>query len=328
MNEALRDWVTNVRTTYYLLGSAMGPHPYPMMVRDFHRVIGRGGARGSATPADGAPARPGRGVRGRRVERHRPVLAVHQATPGPHRGRRGRGATGSPAASTGPRSAPGAVGVLHGSMSYFLQNDDGQIAEAHSISAGLDYPGVGPEHAYYKDAGRFEYASVTDAEALDALPGCWPGWRGSCPRSSRPTRWPTRCAPRRDEDDAHAWWWGCRGAATRTCTGGRGAPAAEIDEPPRRPRFAALRARGRAGAHPVLHRGRSVAGGDAPGSSARRPGAAPTSSSSGVPFSDPLADGPVIQRATQRALAAGATLPRVLELVREIRGDVATPSCS
>jgi tryptophan synthase beta chain len=167
VNEALRDWVTNVRSTYYLLGSVMGPHPYPMMVRDFHRVIGEE-ARAQARQAVGRlpdllVACVGGGsnaiglfwpfIRDRRVR----IVGVE---PG------GRGiASGKHGASLGS----GAVGVLHGSMSYVLQNDDGQVAEAHSISAGLDYPGVGPEHSYYKDTGRFEYVSITDQEALDGF---------------------------------------------------------------------------------------------------------------------------------------------------------------
>jgi len=168
VNEALRDWVTNVRTTYYLLGSAMGPHPYPMMVRDFHRVIGeetRGQARKQLTGKlpDLLVACVGGGsnaiglfwpfIRDSRVR----IVGVEPAGHGLSTGRHG--------ASLGA----GAVGVLHGSMSYLLQNDDGQISEAHSISAGLDYPGVGPEHAYYKEQGRFEYESATDAEALEAF---------------------------------------------------------------------------------------------------------------------------------------------------------------
>jgi tryptophan synthase beta chain len=167
VNEALRDWVTNVRTTYYLLGSAMGPHPYPKMVRDFHLVIGqeaRAQVRriagrlpdlivacvGGGSNAIGLfwPFITDRGVR---------IVGVE---PGGHGLK-----TGLHGASLGA----GAVGVLHGSMSYLLQNDDGQVREAHSISAGLDYPGVGPEHSYYKDLGRFEYTSATDAEALDAF---------------------------------------------------------------------------------------------------------------------------------------------------------------
>jgi tryptophan synthase beta chain len=167
VNEALRDWVTNVRTTYYLLGSVMGPHPYPMLVRDFQRVIGDE-ARAQSRRAIGrlpdllvACVGGGSNAMGlfwpfigdRRVR----IVGVEPA---------GHGiATGKHGASLGS----GAVGVLHGSMSYVLQNDDGQVAEAHSISAGLDYPGVGPEHSYYKDAGRFEYVSITDRESLEGF---------------------------------------------------------------------------------------------------------------------------------------------------------------
>jgi tryptophan synthase beta chain len=167
VNEALRDWVTNVRTTYYLLGSVMGPHPYPMMVRDFHRVIGEETR-----------------VQARRATGRLPDLLVACVGGGsnaiglfwPFIGDRGvrivgvePGGHGIKSGKHGASLGSGAVGVLHGSMSYVLQNDDGQVAEAHSISAGLDYPGVGPEHSYYKDAGRFEYVSVTDAEALEGF---------------------------------------------------------------------------------------------------------------------------------------------------------------
>ena len=167
VNEALRDWVTNVRTTYYLLGSVMGPHPYPMMVRDFHRVIGEETRvqvrRQAGRLPDLLVACVGGGsnaiglfwpfIKDRRVR----VVGVE---PGGH---------GLKSGKHGASITAGAVGVLHGSMSYLLQNDDGQVTEAHSISAGLDYPGVGPEHAYYKDAGRFEYEAATDAEALEAF---------------------------------------------------------------------------------------------------------------------------------------------------------------
>jgi tryptophan synthase beta chain len=167
VNEALRDWVTNVRTTYYLLGSALGPHPYPVMVRDFHRVIGEE-ARAQARKLTGklpdlVVACVGGGsnaiglfwpfIKDSRVR----IVGVE---PGGH---------GISTGKHGVSLGAGAIGVLHGSMSYVLQNDDGQIAEAHSISAGLDYPGVGPEHAYYKEQGRFQYESVTDAQALDAF---------------------------------------------------------------------------------------------------------------------------------------------------------------
>jgi tryptophan synthase beta chain len=170
INEALRDWVTNVRTTHYLIGSALGPHPYPMMVRDFHTVIGREARRQALRRIGRLPdvvlACVGGGsnaiglfhpfIGDRRVR----IVGVEAGGHGLATGR--HGAT----------LAAGHVGVLHGSMSYILQSDDGQIGIAHSISAGLDYPGVGPEHAYYRDAGRFEFASITDEEALggfDAL---------------------------------------------------------------------------------------------------------------------------------------------------------------
>jgi tryptophan synthase beta chain len=167
VNEALRDWVTNVRNTYYLLGSVMGPHPYPMLVRDFQRIIGEEARAQSRRMIGRLPdlivACVGGGsnamglfwpfILDRRVR----IVGVE---PGGH-----GISTGKHGASLGS----GAVGVLHGSMSYVLQNDDGQVAEAHSISAGLDYPGVGPEHSYYKDVGRFEYASVTDAQALEGF---------------------------------------------------------------------------------------------------------------------------------------------------------------
>ena len=167
VNEALRDWVTNVRTTYYLLGSAMGPHPYPMIVRDFQRVIGEEARAQSKKVTGRLPdlvvACVGGGsnaiglfwafIKDARVR----IVGVEAGGHGIGSGKHG--------ASLGA----GAVGVLHGSMSYVLQNDDGQIAEAHSISAGLDYPGVGPEHSYYKERGRFQYASVTDEDALDGF---------------------------------------------------------------------------------------------------------------------------------------------------------------
>jgi tryptophan synthase beta chain len=167
VNEALRDWVANVRTTHYCLGSAMGPHPYPMMVRDFHAVIGRE-ARAQAQRAIGrlpdvVVACVGGGsnaiglfyafIGDRRVR----IIGVEPGGHGLATGKHGASISG------------GAIGVLHGSLSYLLQNDDGQVAEAHSISAGLDYPGVGPEHAYYRDLGRFEFHPITDEEALEGF---------------------------------------------------------------------------------------------------------------------------------------------------------------
>jgi tryptophan synthase beta chain len=167
VNEALRDWVTNVRTTYYVLGSALGPHPYPMMVRDFHTVIGKE-TRAQARRAIGrlpdvVVACVGGGSNA--IGLFHPFIGdkkvrIIGVEAGGH---------GVASGQHGATLSAGRPGVLHGSMSYLLQNDDGQIAIAHSISAGLDYPGVGPEHAYYRDLGRFEFTSVTDEEALEGF---------------------------------------------------------------------------------------------------------------------------------------------------------------
>ena len=167
MNETIRDWVTNVRHTYYLIGSTAGPHPYPMMVRDFQAVIGRE-VRRQALAAEGRlpdvlVACVGGGSNALGLfypfieDRTVRIVGVEAGGHGLASGQHGASLTA------------GSVGVLHGSMSYVLQDDDGQIATAHSVSAGLDYPGVGPEHSYYKEAGRFEYAAVTDAEALEGF---------------------------------------------------------------------------------------------------------------------------------------------------------------
>jgi tryptophan synthase beta chain len=167
INETLRDWVTNVRTTYYVLGSALGPHPYPMMVRDFHAVIGREARRQARRLLGRLPdvlvACVGGGSNA--IGLFHPFIADRKVRiVGVEAGGHGI-ASGRHGASLGA----GHVGVLHGCMTYLLQDDDGQIATAHSVSAGLDYPGVGPEHAFYKDRGRFEYVSVTDEEALQAF---------------------------------------------------------------------------------------------------------------------------------------------------------------
>ncbi len=167
INEAIRDWVTNARDTYYLLGSVVGPHPYPLMVRDFQSVIGQEARRqimekcgrlpdyiiacvGGGSNAIGIfhPFLEDKGVR---------LIGVEAA---------GRGLdTGAHAATL----MTGTMGVLHGARSYVLQDSFGQIKETHSISAGLDYPGVGPEHSYLKDSGRASYVAVTDKEALEGF---------------------------------------------------------------------------------------------------------------------------------------------------------------
>ena len=167
LNEALRDWVTNVENTFYIIGTVAGPHPYPMMVRDFQRVIGDECVQqmpgligrqpdaviacvGGGSNAMGIfyPYIPHEGTR---------LIGVEAAGEGLDSGRH--------AASL----SAGSPGVLHGNRTYLLQDAHGQVIETHSVSAGLDYPGVGPEHAYLKDVGRAEYVGVTDAEALEAF---------------------------------------------------------------------------------------------------------------------------------------------------------------
>ena len=161
MNEALRDWVTNVADTFYLIGSVAGPHPYPWLVRDLQSVIGREVRAQMPTLPDALVACVGGGSNAAGL--FAPMIGevrcfgVEAAGDGI--------ATGRHAATLGA----GRVGVLHGSKSYVLVTPDGQIAHAHSISAGLDYPGVGPEHSYWRDTGKVTYLARTDSEALAAL---------------------------------------------------------------------------------------------------------------------------------------------------------------
>ncbi|MBB3345935.1 tryptophan synthase subunit beta [Sphingomonas sp. BK069] len=165
MNEALRDWVANVHDTFYIIGTAAGPHPYPELVRDFQSVIGRE-ARAQLLDRTGRlpdllVAAIGGGSNA--IGLFHPFLDDDVAMLGVEAA--GEGLDAKHAASL----AGGFPGVLHGNKTYLLQDEDGQIAEAHSISAGLDYPGIGPEHAWLKDIGRVEYTAVTDTEALDAF---------------------------------------------------------------------------------------------------------------------------------------------------------------
>ena len=166
-SEAIRDWVTNVENTHYILGSVAGPHPYPMIVRDFHGVIGKETRQQCQEKWGGLPdillACVGGGSNAMGLfyefvpEKSVRLIGVEAA---------GESVISGKHAATLTEGRPG---VLHGAMSYLLQDTEGQVVEAHSISAGLDYPGVGPEHSYLKDEGRAEYYSVTDAEAIDAL---------------------------------------------------------------------------------------------------------------------------------------------------------------
>ncbi|OUL33321.1 tryptophan synthase subunit beta [Nostoc sp. T09] len=212
-SEAIRDWVTNVETTHYILGSVAGPHPYPMMVRDFHAVIGQETRAQAQEKWGGLPdilmACVGGGSNAMGLfyefinEPSVRLIGIEAA---------GEGVNTNKHAAT---LTKGQVGVLHGAMSYLLQDEDGQVIEAHSISAGLDYPGVGPEHSYLKDAARAEYYSVTDADALAAfkrlsqLEGIIPALETShaiayletlCPQLTGSPRIVINCSGRGDKD--------------------------------------------------------------------------------------------------------------------------------
>ena len=167
INEAIRDWVTNVDSTFYLIGSVVGPHPYPMIVRDFQRVIGREAREQMLSVVgrlpDYAIACVGGGSNAMGLfydfipDEQVKLIGVEAGGDGIETGRHSSTITA------------GEVGVLHGSMSYLIQDEHGQIIETHSISAGLDYPGVGPEHSWLNDSGRAEYVSVTDSQALEGF---------------------------------------------------------------------------------------------------------------------------------------------------------------
>jgi tryptophan synthase beta chain len=166
INEAIRDWVTHVRDTHYLIGSAVGPHPYPMMVRDFQSVIGKEAKKQILEKEGQLPnclvACVGGGSNA--IGLFHPFFRDSVRFIGVEAGGAGI-PTGRHAASL----SAGSIGSLHGAMSYLLQSDFGNIRETHSIAPGLDYPGVGPEHAFYKASGRAEYVTATDEEAVDAF---------------------------------------------------------------------------------------------------------------------------------------------------------------
>ena len=162
INEAMRDWITNVESTYYLLGSAVGPHPYPLMVRDFQSVIGNEIKKQMKKTPDTVIACVGGGSNA--IGTFYPLIDSNAEIIGIEAGGKGL--------NTLHHSAPlaaGTKGVLHGMMTYLMQDKQGQIQETHSISAGLDYPGVGPEHSYLKDKKRVKYKAITDDEVIDAF---------------------------------------------------------------------------------------------------------------------------------------------------------------
>jgi tryptophan synthase beta chain len=170
LNEAMRDWVTNVENTFYIIGTVAGPHPYPMMVRDFQRVIGdecrvqmpdMAGRQPDAVIACVGGGSNAMGIFYPYIEdKDVRLIGVEAAGDGIESGRHAASLIG------------GSPGVLHGNRTYLLQDENGQIIETHSVSAGLDYPGVGPEHAWLKDIGRAEYVGITDDEALKAFHDC------------------------------------------------------------------------------------------------------------------------------------------------------------
>jgi tryptophan synthase beta chain len=170
LNEAMRDWVTNVENTFYIIGTVAGPHPYPMMVRDFQRVIGdeckvqmpeMTGRQPDAVIACVGGGSNAMGIFYPYIEdKDVKLIGVEAAGDGIETGRHAASLIG------------GSPGVLHGNRTYLLQDENGQIIETHSVSAGLDYPGVGPEHAWLKDAGRAEYVGITDEEALMGFHNC------------------------------------------------------------------------------------------------------------------------------------------------------------
>jgi tryptophan synthase beta chain len=168
LNEAMRDWVANVDNTFYIIGTVAGPHPYPMMVRDFQSVIGteclsqmpemNAGKQPDAVVACVGGGSNAMGIFYPYISHEQTRLIGVEAA--------GEGLDSGKHSASLQRGLPG---VLHGNRTYVLQNDDGQVTETHSISAGLDYPGVGPEHAFLKDIGRAEYVGITDTEALEAF---------------------------------------------------------------------------------------------------------------------------------------------------------------
>jgi tryptophan synthase beta chain len=168
LNEAMRDWVTNVENTFYIIGTVAGPHPYPMMVRDFQSVIGNecltqmpemtGGAQPDVVVACVGGGSNAMGIFYPYIPYEKTRLIGVEAA--------GEGLDSGKHAASLQRGSPG---VLHGNRTYILQDENGQITETHSVSAGLDYPGVGPEHAWLKDSGRAEYVGITDKEALEAF---------------------------------------------------------------------------------------------------------------------------------------------------------------
>ena len=319
MNEALRDWVTNVDDTFYLIGTVAGPHPYPAMVRDFQSVIGKETrtqlqAQEGRLP-DSLVACIGGGSNAMGLfhpfldDSSVEIIGVEAAGFGIETGKHAASLNG------------GVPGVLHGNRTFLLQDDDGQIIDAHSISAGLDYPGIGPEHAWLHDIGRVQYTSVTDHEALDAfhkccrLEGIIPALESAhAPGRSVQTR--TDPAEGTPDGGQPVRPWRQR-HADRDAPHGT-VPAGEtLNEPPANPLCATQATKPRRPGdlrHPPATPGYDTSLAILKG----LPAAGADVIELGMPFTDPMADGPAIQLANIRALSAKQNLAKTLQMVRGV----------
>ena len=328
MNEALRDWVANVETTFYIIGTVAGPHPYPEMVRDFQSVIGDETREQILEAEHRLPdclvACIGGGSNSMGLfhpfldEPNIRIIGVEAAGLGLDTGKHAASLTG------------GEPGVLHGNRTYLLQTDDGQIIDAHSISAGLDYPGIGPEHSWLHDTGRVEYVSITDDEALNAFQVCCLQ-EGIIPalEPAHALAHVIKIATEFDRNDILVMNMCGRGDKDvffrRQSTRREHLSAPTLEDSRVTRKFSILSAQNRKAFVAFL------TGGDPDYETSKRlicglPNAGVDLIEIGIPFSDPMADGPAIQASSQRALKAGMTLPKTLQLVRDFReSDDETP---
>ena len=323
LNEALRDWVTNVADTFYCIGTVAGPHPYPMMVRDFQSVIGEEvreqmqGTEGRLPDSLIACIGGGSNAMGLfHPFLDEPEVAIYGVEAAGHGISSGLHA----ASLTGGRP-----GILHGNRTYLLMDADGQITEAHSISAGLDYPGIGPEHAWLHEAGRVTYLSATDEEALDAfqllsrLEGIIPALEPAHALARV-----IELASKLPRD--HLMVVGLSGPRRQGCAAGcRNSREAPLVTTRLSARFDQCRALERAALVTFV-----TAGDPDHATSLEIVKALPKAGADiielGMPFTDPMADGPAIQASGLRALKAGETLVKTLALVRSFREhDRTTP---
>ena len=314
VNEALRDWAASVRNTHYIIGSVVGPHPFPVLVRDLQRVIGDEARAQYAERLGGDPDVVVACVGG--GSNAIGMFTAFVGAPGVRLIGVEAGGRGSQLGEHCSSITQGQPGILHGALSYLLQDADGQVADTHSISAGLDYPGVGPEHAYLQDAGLADYVSATDDQALE-------GFQALAQDRGHP---PGARAVARHRMAAHAAAPG-------------GVEGARLPLRPRRqgPRHRSLTALGGEGCLTSRRRSGHVATPADGRSSRTSPAASPASTRRcsatlqdagadaievGIPFSDPVMDGGVIQEASRLALEAGARPSQILATIAEASLDV------